>query len=273
MTEPEGSSAPQLQVERSGAVERLTLNRPEKRNALSVALFDELLAELERAAADPRISVVVIRGAGACFSSGWDLSDAVAAPFDLRRDREVLRGAGRRMDAVFGCPIPVIAQVHGHCLAGAADLVLHCDLAVVARDASIGYPPVRSLGVPSSNMWLYRVGPTMARRMLLTGDTISGAEAVGCGLAVEAHDRGDLDGAALALAERIARCSRDTLMSNKRVLNHGIELMGRTALQRFAQAEDALAHCGPDAEAFRSRARDGGLRVAFAERDDAFRDV
>jgi enoyl-CoA hydratase len=259
-----------LLVEQLGAVRRLTLNRPAKRNALDEALVEALLGQLADVAGDEGTSVVLLRGAGPSFSAGWDLSAAVGGEHDLRRDRAVLAATGRRMDAVFNCPVPVIAQVHGHCLAGAADLVLHCDLLVVAHDAAIGYPPVRSLGVPSSNMWLYRAGPTLARRMLFTGDTITGDDAVAHELAVSAHPADALDTAALDLAERVARSSRDMLMSNKRVLNMAIELLGRTTLQRFAQAEDALAHVSPDAAAFRREAREGGLAAAFRERDQPF---
>jgi enoyl-CoA hydratase len=114
------------------------------------------------------------------------------------------------------------------------------------------------------------VGPSLAKRLLFTGDTISGDEAFDHGLATSAHPAEELDAAALDLASRIARSSRDMLMSNKRVLNMGIELWGRTTLQRFAQAEDALAHLSPDAVEFRDRAREGGLTTAFRARDEPF---
>lgn len=259
-----------LDVERFGAVLRLTLNRPEKRNALNTALITALVDEVTAAGRDPDTSVVVIRGAGSCFSSGWDLSEKLHGTSDLRADREAVRAAGVRMNAIFDCPLPVIAQVHGYCLAGAADLALHCDLMLVARDARFGHPAVRSLGVPSSNMWLYRAGPVVAKHLLFTGDTISGDDTARLGLALGAYDAGALEGEVLALASRIAMSSRDTLMANKRVINHGIELMGRSALQRFAQAEDLLAHLSPSADAFRDDARGAGLAAAFRKRDDPF---
>jgi len=129
---------------------------------------------------------------------------------------------------------------------------------------------VRSLGTPSTNMWLYRAGPQLAKRLLFTGDVISGTEAAERGLALSAHDAATLDDDVMELAERMARSSRDMLMSNKRVLNHGIELMGRSALLRYAQSEDTLAHMSPDAEAFRQEARDAGLSKAFRTRDSRF---
>ena len=259
-----------LLVEQLDRVRRLTLNRPARHNALSGELFDALSAQLRSAARDRDTSVVVVRGAGPSFSSGWDLSEKLDHTGDVMDDRLALADAGLRMNSVWDCPLPVIAQVHGHCLAGAADLVLHCDLVVMARDARFGHPAVRSLGVPSTHMWLYRLGAQTAKLMLLSGDTIDGERAVELGLALSAHDAGDLDEHALALAERIARSSRDALIGNKRVVNHGIELMGRSTLQRFAQSEDMLAHQGEGAQTFRTTARDRGLSEAFRERDSAF---
>jgi enoyl-CoA hydratase len=256
-----------LLVEQLGRVRRLTLNRPARHNALSSELFDRLIGQLRAAARDPETSVVVLRGAGPSFSSGWDLSEKLDHTGDLTDDRLALGDAAARMNSVWDFPLPLIAQVHGHCLAGGADLVLHCDLVLIARDARFGHPAVRSLGVPSTHMWLYRLGPLMAKLMLLSGDTIDGDQAVEHGLALSTHDAAELDDRTLGLAERIARSSRDALIANKRVVNHGIELMGRSALQRFAQSEDMLAHQGPGAQAFRETARARGLSEAFKERD------
>ena len=266
----EGEASSVLLVEQLGAVRRLTLNRPSRHNALSGELFDALLGELRAAALDQATSAVIIRGAGPSFSSGWDLSEKLSHTADPVGDRLVLTDAAARMNSVWEFPLPLIAQVHGHCLAGAADLVLHCDLVVIARDAQFGHPAVRSLGVPTSHMWLYRFGPLLSKFLLLTGDTIDGERSVDLGLALSAHDASELDDVALALGERITRSSRDALIANKRVVNHGVELMGRTALQRFAQAEDMLAHQSPAAEAFRRTVGTKGLSEAFRERDAAF---
>ena len=101
---------------------------------------------------------------------------------------------------IWDCALPVIAQVQGNCLAGGTDLALHCDLVVAADDARIGFPPVRSMGVPPTNMWLYNLGPQWTKRLLLTGDTISGAQALELGLVVEAVPAGELDTVVLELA-------------------------------------------------------------------------
>jgi enoyl-CoA hydratase len=164
----------------------------------------------------------------------------------------------------------VIAQVQGNCLAGGTDLALHCDLVVAANDARLGFPPVRSMGVPPTNMWLYHLGPQWTKRLLFTGDTVSGAQAKDIGLVVETAPPDGLDGVVLELARRMALIGRDLLIANKRVVNMGVELMGRTQLQRFAALNDAIGHRAPEAKAFTERIGAIGLRDAVRERDAAF---
>ena len=171
---------------------------------------------------------------------------------------------------VWDCAIPVIAQVQGNCLAGGTDLALHCDLIVAADDARIGFPPVRSMGVPPTNMWLYHLGPQWTKRLLLTGDTVSGAEAHEIGLVVATAPPDALDEVVLELAQRMALIGRDLLIANKRVVNMGLELMGRSQLQRFAALNDAIGHRAPEAQAFSERIAEIGLRRAVRERDATF---
>jgi enoyl-CoA hydratase len=259
-----------LLTEQIGRVRRLTLNRPAKRNALSPRLLAELYDAVDAAAQDTATSVVVIRGAGTCFSAGFDMSGAGSAPPSVPADdRGTYRGA-LDMNRLWHCPVPVIAQVHGWCLATATDLAFSCDLVIAARDAQIGHPGVRTQGTPPTNMWLYHAGPQLAKWLLLTGQSISGAEAAGRGLVLAAHDEADLDSAVLDAARQIALVSRDIAMANKAVLNFGIELMGRSQLQRFASAQDAIGHASPDNLAFRRRVADVGLTAALAERDARF---
>jgi enoyl-CoA hydratase len=168
------------------------------------------------------------------------------------------------------CAIPVIAQVQGNCLAGGTDLALHCDLVVAADDARIGFPPVRSMGVPPTNMWLYHLGPQWTKRLLFTGDTISGEQARDLGLVVATAPADELDATVSALAERIALIGRDLLVANKRVVNMGVDLMGRAQLQRFAAVHDAIGHRAPEARAFSDRITEVGLRQAVRERDARF---
>ena len=264
-------SAPELVLrDTAGSVRLLTLNRPDRRNALSVELLRELVVALEEATDDPGISVIVLRGAGKGFSAGFDLAAGYTGPRTIWTDRERLRRSNRALDEVFNTPLPVIAQVHGFAIAGGADLALHCDLLVCADDARIGFPPVRNLGVPPTNMWLYRLGPQLAKRMLLTGDSVTGAEAHQLGLAIESHAPEALDDAVLALADRMGKVGREMLIGNKHVLNRGIDLMGRATLARIAETEDAVAHTAPPALAFRERVGEIGLAPALRERDAAF---
>jgi enoyl-CoA hydratase len=158
----------------------------------------------------------------------------------------------------------------GELLAGGTDLALHCDLIVAADDARIGFPPVRSMGVPPTNMWLYHLGPQWTKRMVLTGDTLSGSEAKDIGLVVATASADALDGVVLELAQRMALIGRDLLVANKRVVNTGVELMGRSQLQRFAALSDAIGHRAPEAKAFSQRIADVGLRQAVRDRDAAF---
>jgi enoyl-CoA hydratase/carnithine racemase len=267
---------PPVLVERLDAVRRLTLNRPRSHNPLTPRCIRELLAAVEEAATDPSVRVVVIRGSGPSFSSGYgvlpddiepgDADPAVGIEGDVSAMLDLAAGWSR----IWDCRIPVIAQVHGRCLAGGTDLALHCDIVVAARDAELGFPPVRSMGVPPTNMWLYHLGPQWTKRLLFTGDTVSGEEAASVGLVQAAVPAADLDGYVLSLARRIALVGRDLLVANKRVVNQGVELMGRSQLQSFAALNDAVAHRSSEARAFGRRAAEVGLRQAVRERDAPF---
>lgn len=261
-----------VETEQFGKVRRLTLNRPDKRNALSFALLDALEAAVEDATDDPETSVIVLRGAGRGFCAGFDLTPPAEAkrPPDIWSDRERLRRLASRMESIWYCPLPVVAQVHGFAMAGGSDLALHCDLLVASEDARIGYPPVRDLGVPPTNLWVYRLGPQTAARLLLTGDSLSGREAFRLGLATAVFAPSEIEDGTLALAQRLALVGREMLIGNKHVINRAVDLMGRPVLGRFAEAEDALAHSSATSQAFRRSAFEHGLKEALARRDGPF---
>jgi enoyl-CoA hydratase len=265
-----------VQIEEIGPVRRLTLNRPDQHNPLTPRCIREVLRAVEQFEADAAARVVVIRGAGRSFSSGYGFIAEDFEPGDfagrdaLEGDISAMLSLAAGWSRVWECALPVIAQVHGNCLAGGTDLALHCDLVVAAEDARIGFPPVRSMGVPPTNMWLYHVGPQWAKRLLLTGDTVTGTQAVDIGLAIATARPEELDAAVLDLARRIALVARDLLVANKRVVNMGIELMGRAQLQKFAALNDAIGHRAPEALAFSERISQVGLREAVRERDAAF---
>jgi enoyl-CoA hydratase len=265
-----------LIVEEIGRVRRLTLNRPDQHNPLTPRSMREILAAVAEAEADAGVHVVIIRSTGRSFSSGYGFIAEDADPGDfpqhaaIEGDVTAMLALGDGWARIWNCALPVIAQVQGNCLAGGTDLALHCDLVVAADDARIGFPPVRSMGVPPTNMWLYHLGPQWTKRLLLTGDTISGTKAQEIGLVVATAPADELDRIVLDLAERMALIGRDLLVANKRVVNMGVELMGRSQLQRFAALNDAIGHRAPEARAFSKQIAEVGLRRAIKDRDVAF---
>jgi enoyl-CoA hydratase len=257
----------------------LTLNRPRQHNPLTSLCIDELLTAVADAGRDPDVRVVVIRSSGPSFSSGYGVIPEDTRPGDqytqsgMEADATAMLDLAAGWSRIWDCAIPVIAQVHGNCLAGGTDLALHCDIVVAADDARIGFPPVRSMGVPPTNMWLYHLGPQWTKRLLFTGDTLTGAEAAAVGLVQSSVPEPDLEKTVLDLAMRIALVGRDLLVANKRVINQGVELMGRSQLQRFAALNDAVAHRSPEARAFTARAAEVGLKQAVRERDTPFEEL
>lgn len=273
------------EVERGRA--RITLNRPAKRNALSATLLAELNHALWNADDDKAVHAVVLRGAGPAFCSGYDLDPGARAALgdgSARRGGNIYaeptidddiwrleRNQSLRM-ALFDMHKPVIAQVHGHCLAGGTDLALLCDMVIVADDAIIGFPPTRDLGSPPNQLWLYHVGPQWAKRLLLTGDTITGAEAAELGFALKSVPLAQLEAECEGLLDRLALIDPDLLAANKRIVNLGMELMGARTLQRLAAENDARGHIAPGTRAFKQNVKDKGLKAALKERDAAFGD-
>ena len=265
-----------LAVEQIGRVARITINRPDRRNAMSRTLQGELIDAVEAAGSDPEVHAVILRGAGKAFCAGYDVTPSgeaghgAAAQMSLPRRAVETVNMARGWSRIWNAPVAVIAQVHGACLAGGTDLALHCDLIVAADDATIGYPALRMGGTPPTNMWLYHVGPQWAKRLLFTGDTFTGRFAEKIGLALEAVPAAQLDTHVLELATRIGAMGRDIVAINKHVLNRGIDLMGRAILQDFAAPMDAIANMAPEMAAFQARAQEIGLAAAFKERDAPF---
>jgi enoyl-CoA hydratase len=255
---------------------RITLNRPDRRNAISRAVQTELIDAVEACAQDTTVHAVIIRGAGKSFCAGYDVTPsgeggyAAAAEVSLPRRAVETVAMARGWSRIWNAPLSVIAQVHGHCLAGGTDLALHCDIVVTAEDAVIGFPALRMGGTPPTNMWLYHVGPQWAKRLLYTGDTFTGRMAEKIGFALEAVPAEELDAHVLRLATRIAAMGRDIVAINKHVLNRGIDLMGRALLQDISAPMDSIANMASEMAAFQTRAQEIGLAAAFRERDLPF---
>ncbi len=256
-------------------VRRLTLNRPEKRNALSNDLRRDLFAALETADRDPDVRVIIIRGAGTCFSAGYDLSAEGAKqplPFHTASGpgqwaRHVVEGCFRIWDLAK----PVIAQVHGWCLAGGSELAAGCDLMYVAEDAQIGYPPVRGMSPPDNQFHAWYCGLRPAMEMMLTGDAIDGREAVRAGFANRAFPAADLEREVLQVAERIARIPSDVQQMNKRSVHRAMEIMGLRAAVRAGAEIQALALTTETSRATFAQFRDGVTKGLNA-RDAAYGD-
>ncbi len=267
---------------------RITLNRPERLNALSLALLSELSEAVWEADNDSDVHCIIVRGAGRAFSAGYDLAGGGNQPPASRvEDREANRyRGGASMDddiwqmersqrlrmALFDAHKPSIAQVHGYCLAGGTDVALLCDMVIAAESAVIGFPAGRSMGALPNNMWLYNVGPQWAKRLQLTGNSITGAEAQQLGLVMKAVPDDDLEAEVEQLADRLALIDPDVLTVNKRIINLGLELMGARTLQRLAVENDARGHTAAAARGFFRQAREEGLRKALHDRDGPFGD-
>jgi enoyl-CoA hydratase len=253
-------------------VRRLTLNRPEKRNALSNALRGQLFAALEAADCDPDVRVIVIRGAGKCFSSGYDLAGVGALPFHTAGGqgqwaRHVIEGCFR----VWDLAKPVIAQVHGWCLAGGSELAVACDLVYVAEDAQIGYPAVRTMSPPDNQYHAWLMGMRAAMELMLTGDAISGLEAVRLGFANRAFPEAELEGEVLGMAERIAKVDPELAQLNKRLVHRQMEAMGMRAGLRAGADLHALGWHTAASRAYMAELRQG-VTKALDRRDSEFGD-
>ncbi len=269
-----------LRYELADGRARITLNRPDKRNALNEELLTELHDALWEADEDNRVHCVILAAAGPDFSSGYDLQRydrPVALQVEHRRGRAKFDDDAWHQErlqrlrmALFDMHKPVIAQVQGRCLAGGTDLALLCDMIICADDASFGFPPARSQGSLPSNMWLYMVGPQWAKRLLLTGDLIGGRDAATIGLVLKSVPADRLVAEVEELADRLALIDADLLSANKRIVNLGLELMGARTLQRMAAEMDARGHLAESRAAFNRTVLEQGVKEAVRQRDGPF---
>lgn len=266
---------PVLLVEDIGPVRRLTLNRPRSLNALNGVLLDALMEALEDAACDDAVSVLILRGAGRAFCAGYDLKeDAEAGVQDSAAWYAELRHATEQMLRILDHPKPVIASVHSYCLAGGADLMLACDLAVAADDAVFGYVDIR-FGSGVVSMFLpWVVGVRKAKELLFTGeDRIPAEEAHRIGLVNRVVPRAELDAATLALAEQIAKNEPFVVQTTKRALNRVWDVAGfRAAMAANTELDTIIETANlPARDEFRRITQEQGLKAAIAWRDARYR--
>lgn len=256
-------------------VRRITLNRPEKRNALNHALRGAIVTALREADADPDIRVMILRGAGKCFSAGYELGDGNAGQefpwYTPGGDGHWPRHVTQGWMGIWELGKPVIAQVHGYCLAGGSELATCCDLVYVSDDTQMGYPAVR-FGVPDNHFHAWFVGMRKAMEMMLTGDSINGEECVNLGWANDCFPADELEDRVLEVANRIKNVPADLVQLNKRVVHRQMEVMGLHTGIRLGSELCALGTHQKSMHEFMAQARSGGLRSALQDRDEPFSD-
>src|SRR5215217_7530488 len=260
-----------------GAVATLTLHRPDRLNAITEELAGDFRAALDEAEADDAVRVIRLKGAGRAFCAGYDIEWGANAMRDegetwdpMADYRMMSRFVGTYM-RLWRSPKPVVAQVHGFCVGGGTDFALCSDQIVCADDCSIGYPPARVWGSPTTAMWLYRVGLERAKRLLLTGDALDGKTAVSYGLAIESHPEVELEKAGLVLAKKVALLPSNQLQMMKLLVNQAYEQMGLSTTQLVGTLLDGAARHTPEGLRFTAAAT-ADVRSAVAERDAPFGD-
>jgi len=247
---------------------RLVLNRPAKLNAISVELREALTTAIEDAAADERVRVVVIEGAGRAFCAGYDLGEG--QPADAWGWREVLGEDVAATLAIWRCPKPVIAKVHGYCLAGGLELAMACDLVVAAEDAQLGEPEIRFGSAPVTLLMPYLVGQKKTRELLLTGDLVDGVEAARIGLVSRAVPLDRLEDEIEALADKLARVDADVMAPTKLMLNRAMEAAGFMAAVEMGLDLQSFVNMSETSREFDAIVRRRGLKAALAWRDERY---
>jgi enoyl-CoA hydratase len=291
-----------LTYEVDGRIARITLDRPERGNAITLEMPRELADCVERANLDPGVHVIALAGNGSGFCGGYDLVGSaermsegfglgeqpagspldpavIAANHDPERtwdpvvDYQMMSRNVRGFMSLFHSEKPVLCKVHGYCVAGGTDMALCSDLLVIEDRAKIGYPPARVWGIPTTAVWAHRIGPERAKRLLFTGDSLAGTEAVEWGLATEAAPAERLDERFEALLDRVARLPVNQLVMMKLLVNQTVYAQGLHATQILGTVFDGAARHTPEGYAFQRRAAEGGFKEAVRGRDEPFGDL
>ena len=258
-------------------VRRITLNNPEKRNPLGATMRREIITALRAHDDDASVRVTIIRGAGKCFSAGYDLTGgAVDDEPPAYKSAGGLGSYPREVTetwmSIWDLAKPVIAQVHSYCLAGATELATGCDLVYVADDARIGYPAVR-FGTPDMQWHAWLLGPRLGMELMLTGDSITGEEAARAGFATRSYPADELEERVLEIAQRIALIPSDILQINKRTVHRGMAVMGfPTAIRQGTELCALAIETETFAEFMAEKDKEGGLTAALTKRDSKFGD-
>ncbi|WP_273732987.1 crotonase/enoyl-CoA hydratase family protein [Mycolicibacterium septicum] len=280
-------------------IARITFNRPEKGNSIVADTPLELQALVERADLDPNVHVILVSGRGEGFCAGFDLSayaDGTGEAGGARYDGTVLSGKTqavnhlpdqpwdpmvdyqmmsrfvRGFSSLMHADKPTVVKIHGYCVAGGTDIALHADQVIAASDAKIGYPPMRVWGVPAAGLWAHRLGDQRAKRLLFTGDCITGAQAAEWGLAIEAPEPDDLDERTERLVARIAAMPVNQLIMAKLACNSALLQQGVATSRMVSTVFDGIARHTPEGHAFVADAVEHGFREAVRHRDEPMGD-
>ena len=263
--------------ERTDRIARITLNRPDVLNAIDDEMPHLLADAVARADADPKVHLMILSGSGKAFCAGYDLTYYAQGngagdvtqqmPWDPIKDYQFMWANTQAFMSLFRALKPVICKIHGPAVAGGSDIALCCDLVFMADDAEIGYMPARVWGCPTTAMWVYRLGPERAKRMLFTGDKITGREAEGMGLILKSVPSEGLDKAVEDMADRMSSVPINQLAMQKLVINQAIEATGLMNTQRLATIFDGITRHSPEGLNFKARSEDVGWKQAVDERD------
>lgn len=266
-----------LDYQTDNRIATITLNRPDRLNAINDDMPSEIAAAVRKAERDDDVHVIIVQGAGKGFCGGYDLKEYAERtgdingsqdmPWDPTIDFNFMWQNTKDFMSLWRSTKPTIAKVHGAAAAGGSDIALCCDFLVMAEDARIGYPPARVWGIPTPSMWVYRLGPQQAKHMMMTGRLINGKEAVEMGLALKAVPEDKLNDTALELAHQMSGVPRNQLMMTKMVVNQAYENMGLQSTQMMATFFDGVSRHSPEGIWFRQRAQEVGFKQAVEERD------
>lgn len=296
---PEGSAATSsvLYDERDD-IAIITINRPEKKNTLTDEVIQGIADGIDAATASRDVAAVVLRGQGDTLTAGYDLTRGPAdfsegdppgwqQPFDARgpgpdhrrpgawdpvRDYQFMNANVQRFMRLWECPKPVIGEIKGWAIGGATDLVMCADLLFMADDAHMGYAPSRIYGLPTTMMWVHRLGLEHAKQFLLTGRAIDAATAHRIGLVSHVAAADELESVVEAEARRFASIPSNQLALNKLLINQAYENMGLRTTQILGTFFDGIARHTPEAVQWADDIERRGLREIIAERDAPWAD-
>ena len=291
-----------LTYEVTGRVARITLNRPSRGNGITMDMPQELALCVEKANIDPNVHVIALSGNGSGFCGGYDLVESAQAEGNLG-ELNASRPKGSTLDPIvqmqnhnpaqtwdpmldyammsrnvkgfmslFHSEKPVVCKVHGYCVAGGTDMALCSDLLVIAEDAKIGYPPARVWGCPTTSIWFHRIGLEKAKRLLFTGDCLTGKQAQEWGLAIESAPPAELDARFEALVQRIALMPVNQLIMMKLLLNQSVMQQGLHTTQILGTVFDGITRHTKEGYQFQQDSMAQGFMQAVRQRDEPFGD-